>query len=121
MSIEARRGEIWLAALGASRLGELGKTRPVLILTPDWAAPQEPTDRLLVAPLSASRGPSALRVRVPASRTIERDSVVVCDAAGAVAASRLIKRLGMATPDVVAATTRIVVGLVGGPRDLPLG
>ncbi|MDR1426788.1 MAG: type II toxin-antitoxin system PemK/MazF family toxin, partial [Bifidobacteriaceae bacterium] len=52
-----RRGEVWLAALGAARAGEVGKTRPVLVMSLDQVDAETPHEPLVVVPFASSRSP----------------------------------------------------------------
>jgi mRNA interferase MazF len=112
----ARRGEIWLADLGANRSGELGKTRPVIVMTLDELVAGDPADLLIVVPLSASRAASAFRVQVDAVEGVDRPSVAVVTAARAVARSRLTTRLGVLPERELGQVTALLVAAVGGPR-----
>ncbi|MDR1186693.1 MAG: type II toxin-antitoxin system PemK/MazF family toxin [Bifidobacteriaceae bacterium] len=111
--IEVRRGQIWLVAMGAARPGKLGKNRPAIIMTPEWAVPARQTDPIMIVPLSASAARSQLRPTVTAE-SLNRDSVAFCDLAGGVASSRLVKPLGEVDEPTLIAITRIVTALLGG-------
>jgi mRNA interferase MazF len=89
------RGEIWLAALGNARRGEVGKSRPVVVVAADGLAPYGPTDLVPVVPLSSSRAPSPSRVPIRAGRGLEDNSVAVCRAVRGIGRARLLKRLGV--------------------------
>lgn len=95
------RGEIWLASLGAARFGELGKSRPVIILSEDGLFGGDPRDLVVVVPTSSSVADSPLRPPVPASAGLDRDSVAVCRSVRAIAASRLLHRVGHSPPETL--------------------
>ncbi|MDR1768493.1 MAG: type II toxin-antitoxin system PemK/MazF family toxin [Propionibacteriaceae bacterium] len=88
-----RRGEVWLARLGAAQDGEPGKNRPVLVVAANGFAPYRPSDLLPVVPISASRLPSPSKVPVSGD-FLDRESVAVCRAIRGVARSRLLRPLG---------------------------
>jgi mRNA interferase MazF len=116
-SPEARRGEVWLAALGAAKAGELGKHRPVVVLSVDQSVTGAADELVIIVPLSASRAPSPLRPAVPAQGGLDRDSVAVPRAARAIARSRLVKRLATLPPATTDRIARFLAALVGaGPQ-----
>ncbi|MDR1186256.1 MAG: type II toxin-antitoxin system PemK/MazF family toxin [Bifidobacteriaceae bacterium] len=117
-STDARRGQLWLADLGANRAGELGKTRPVVIMTMDELVPGNPDDLLIVVPLSASREPTFLRIEIIGVDGIDRPSVAVVTSARAIARSRLRAHLGELPSGVLAEVTRRLTWVIGGPRAL---
>lgn len=96
-STEPRRGEVWLAALGAARPGELGKNRPAIVVSADFVSVGAVADLIAVVPLSSSRTPSVLRPEVTDVEGIDRPSRAVCQSIRGVARSRLLRRLGMLT------------------------
>ncbi|MCL2803934.1 MAG: type II toxin-antitoxin system PemK/MazF family toxin [Micrococcales bacterium] len=98
---DPRHGEIWLAALGAAKKGEVGKTRPVIVVTLDEMRAGTPFDLIGVVPLSTSRTPTTLRPLVKAIDHLEQDSVALCFAGAAISVSRFIKRLGIAPGHVM--------------------
>ena len=109
------RGEVWLAALGAARAGELGRTRPVIVMSDETTLGLD-TGLTIVVPISSARPASPLRPIIPARCGLERDSVAVCFAVTAVARSRLYERLGVLDDGLLARVTAITVAAVGGPR-----
>ena len=90
-----RHGEIWLAALGAARKGEIGKTRPVIVVSLDHLRSGTPWDLVSVVPLSASRTTTPLRPMVKAIDQLERDSVALCFAVRSISVTRFLTRLGV--------------------------
>jgi len=93
-STDPRRGEIWLAALGAARRGEPGKTRPVVVISADEFLVGVDHELLVVIPLSSSLPPSALRPQLSPETGIDNPSAVICRGIRGVARSRLLRRVG---------------------------
>jgi mRNA interferase MazF len=109
-----RRGDIWLVALGAGRAGGPGKTRPAIVVSADELSTGASEDLLVVVPLSSSLAPSALRIEIDSAAGLERDSRAVCRAVRAVVRSRLVRRIGRASPanmERVDAALSLVLGL----------
>jgi len=100
-STEPRRGEIWLASLGAARRGEPGKNRPALVLSDDELLIGDPGELIVVIPLSSSVAPSRLRPLVDSSSGIDNDSAAVCRAVRGIARSRLLRRLGKVSAETL--------------------
>ena len=90
MSIR-RRGEIWLADLNPRRGTEPGKTRPVLIVQAQALLDAEHPSTLVV-PLTTRLVEDAepLRVRIPASGGLRRDSDALVDQVRAIDNRRLM-------------------------------
>lgn len=95
-SINPRRGEIWLATLGAARRGEPGKNRPAVVLSAHEYLVGVEHELIVIAPLSSSLPPSGLRPALGPEAGIDRPSVVICRAIRGVARSRLLRRVGEA-------------------------
>lgn len=93
-STNPRRGEIWLAALGAARRGEPGKNRPVIVLSADELLLGKDDEPIVIVPLSSSVTPSLLRPAIDPSSGIDNPSAAICRAIRGVARSRLLQRLG---------------------------
>lgn len=93
-STSPRRGEIWLAALGAARRGEPGKHRPVVVISVDRFLAGIDHELIVTLPLSSSLSPSAMRPRVGPETGIDRPSVVLPRGIRGVARSRLLRKLG---------------------------
>ena len=109
------RGELWLAALGAARAGEPGKTRPVLILTPGELSTGSTRDLVSVVPVSSSAGPARLRPRIDGGGALNANSVAVVRAVRSVARQRLVRQIGQATKNeqaAVDAALLLALGLV---------
>jgi mRNA interferase MazF len=86
------RGEIWLADLDPRRGTEPGKTRPVLIIQ-SQALLDAGHPSTLVVPLTTTLVDDAepLRVRVPATGRLRRDSDLLIDQLRAIDNRRLIQ------------------------------
>lgn len=112
-STEPRRGEIWLASLGATRRGEPGKNRPVAILSTEELLIGDPGELIVVVPLSSSVVPSRLRPPIDSSSGIERESTAVCRAVRGIARSRLLRRLGAVRSETLAEVERALATVLG--------
>ena len=109
-----RRGEIWLVALGASRGGEPGKTRPAVVVSDDELSTGAPGELIVVVPLSSSVSPSALRIDVAPSAGVDRPSRAVPRAVRGVVSSRFERRIGVvdeATMGHIEAALAMILGL----------
>lgn len=86
------RGEIWLANLNPRRGTEPGKTRPVLILQSQALLDADHPSTLIV-PLTTRLVDDAepLRIRIPASGRLRRNSDLLVDQLGAIDNRRLIQ------------------------------
>ena len=87
-----KRGEIWLADLNPRRGTEPGKTRPVLIVQAQALLDAEHPSTLVV-PLTTRliEGAEPLRVRVPASGALKKDSDALIDQLRAIDNHRLVR------------------------------
>lgn len=110
-STEPRRGEIWLAALGAARKGEPGKTRPVVVISADEFLVGVDHELLVVVPLSSSLPPSGLRPKLSPETGIDNPSAAICRGIRGIARSRLLRHLGEVGDETMAEIER-AVGLV---------
>jgi len=88
----ANRGEVWVAELNPRRGTEPGKTRPVLIVQ-SQALLDANHPSTLVVPLTTNlvEENEPLRIRVPASGRIRRDSDLLIDQLRAIDNRRLIR------------------------------
>jgi mRNA interferase MazF len=93
-STSPRRGQIWLASLGAARKGEPGKPRPVVVLSADEILTGENHELIVIVPLSSSLPSSQLRPDVNPETGIDNPSVVICRGIRGVARTRLLRRVG---------------------------
>ena len=102
-----RRGELWLVSLGAARDGEIGKTRPALVVSVDALQTGSPYDRITVVPLTtnARQRPNALQPAIPAGHGLAQDSVILCNAPRALAPSRFVRHLGTIPDDLLIQVT----------------
>src|SRR3989338_10777250 len=87
-----RRGEVYLVALNPTRGGELRKTRPCVVVSPDEMNARWPT--FIVAPLTTGSYSSPFWIDC---RFAGRDGRVVLDQIRVVDRVRLVKRLGALT------------------------
>lgn len=110
-STDPRRGEIWLAAFGAARPGEPGKTRPAVVLSADELLVGAADELIVVVPFSSSVTPSILRPPVGPETGIDNPSAAICRGIRGVARSRLLRRVGEVGDEKMAEIER-AVGLV---------
>ena len=101
-----RRGEIWLVAFGAARRGEPGKNRPAIILSADGLLTGNGDDLIVTVPLSSSLAVSRLRPTIPATAGIDAESAAIPRGIRGVSRSRLLRRIGKAEPETLAAVER---------------
>lgn len=108
------RGGLWLAALGAGRVGEASKTRPVLILT-NGGLTQSIFDLVVVVPLSASLPRTVMRPAVlPCEENgLTSESVVATRALRAISPSRLLRQIGRLDSETIKDVEHIVTALLG--------
>ena len=99
---QPRRGEIWLVALGAARKGEIGKTRPALVISVDGLLTGSPYDLITIVPLTTSSRQKLgfLLPSVQAGNGLQYDSVILTTAPRAIVMSRFLRYLGDAPDDV---------------------
>lgn len=116
-----RRGDVWLVALGAARAGEPGKTRPAIVTSVDELSTGAQGELIVVVPLSGSLAPSALRIEIESAAGIERASRAICRAVRAVVRSRLVRRVGSATPADMAQIENALTLILGLERSAPPG
>jgi mRNA interferase MazF len=107
-STDPRRGEIWLASLGAGRKGEPGKNRPVVILSANEILVGADHELIVVVPLSSSVPHSALRPQIDPESGIDNPSAAICRAIRGLARSRLLRRLGAVPVEQMAEIERSV-------------
>lgn len=84
-----RTGEIWLAQLDSTVGGEIRKTRPCVVISPNEM--NEHLRTAIVAPMTTGSRPAAFRV--PVSFQGKR-GLIVLDQIRTLDRSRLVKRLG---------------------------
>lgn len=75
-----KRGEVWVARLSPAQGGEVGKTRPVLIIQDDSFI-QENTKTIIVLPLTSQVRPDIqnLRARIPVRDRLLMESHVILE------------------------------------------
>ncbi|MDR0365711.1 MAG: type II toxin-antitoxin system PemK/MazF family toxin [Bifidobacteriaceae bacterium] len=114
------RGEIWLTVLGSGRPGELGKTRPAVVVSTALTWTGSPRDRVSVVPLSASSSASILSPGVAATTAsgLEHASAALSDAVRGVVPSRLAKRIGRVTAAEQRQIDRALAVVLGLPAPL---
>ena len=104
MNVLARphRGEIWLVTLGAARTGEIGKTRPCLVVSVDGIQAGTPHDLITVVPFTtnARQRPNLIQPLVPAGYGLAQDSVILCNAPRAIVPSRFVQYVGTLSDDI---------------------
>jgi mRNA interferase MazF len=93
---EARRGEVFLIDLSPSRGGEIRKTRPCVVVSPDELNPYLRT--FIVAPLTTGKHDYPFRV---ACRFGSKDSHVVLDQIRTVDRERMVRKLGRIAPNTL--------------------
>ncbi len=91
-----RRGDVFLVNLSPARGGEIQKTRPCVVVSPDDLNARLPT--FIVAPLTTGAHPYPFRV---ACRFQGREGHVVIDQIRTVDRERLTRRLGKLSPPVM--------------------
>ena len=100
-------------ALGAARRGELGKSRPAIVLSANQLHTSEPGELLVVVPLSSSSAPSGLRPEVTSEEGPERASRAICRGVRGVARSRLLRRVGEVRAATLEDVERALVAILG--------
>jgi len=109
--MKLNRGEIWLVDLEPSRRGELGKTRPCVIVSDDGY------NQLAATPLVMPITSYAPTIRSPAIQAtpqtgLSNDSSILPLHIRAVARSRFVRRIGRAPAAVVDQGAEILVLIV---------
>jgi len=96
------RGQLWIVALGAARTGEIGKTRPVLVISEDGLQTGSPYDRITIVPCTTNprQQPTLIQPKIRAGGGLDRDSVILCDSPRAIVPSRFLRYLGEVPDDV---------------------
>lgn len=112
-STEPRRGEVWLTSLGAGRPGEPGKNRPAIVVSADHLSVGSVADLIAVVPMSSSVAPSPVRPEVMNVEGVDQPSRAICRAIRGVAPSRLLRPLGVLTPQKLAEVERALALVLG--------
>jgi len=112
-----KRGDIWLVAFGAGRIGEPAKTRPAVIMSANSQVIRTVHDLLVVVPLSSSLTASKARTVVVAKpeNGLQADSVLVPQAVRGLSMSRLVRCLGEIDSQSLHRLERVLVSLLGLP------
>jgi len=92
-----RRGELWLVAFGAGRPGEPAKNRPAVVVSVDDLLTGDPSELIVVVPVSSSRTPTPLRPILRPGEGVDTDSVAVCRAIRGLTRARFLRHLGTLT------------------------
>lgn len=110
--MKLHRGEIWLTDLDPVRPGELGKSRPCLVISDVHFNDQSPAP--LVMPIT-SYAPTIRSPEILATKAtgLTKDSSVLALHVRAVAKSRFIHRIGRAPSAVVEQAAELLVFVVG--------
>ena len=93
---DVRRGDVFLVSLDPARGGEIQKTRPCVVVSPDELNSYLRT--FVVAPLTTGGHPYPFRV---SCRFEGRSGYVVIDQIRTVDRERLVRRLGKLSPSTV--------------------
>ena len=96
-----RRGEIWLVNLDPTVGSEIRKTRPCVVVSP--AEMHDHLRTVLVAPMTTAGREAPFRIAITHSG---RRGLILLDQVRAVDKTRLVKKLGSASPKTLAATLR---------------
>jgi len=100
---DVRRGDVFLASLDPARGGEIQKTRPCVVVSPDELNSYLRT--FIVAPLTTGGHPYPFRV---SCRFEGRSGYVVIDQIRTVDRERLVRRLGKLSPSTVGRSLAIL-------------
>ncbi len=95
------RGEIWLATLDPTIGSEIRKTRPCVIVSPPEM--HDFLRTVIVAPMTTGSRPAPFR---PVIVFGGKRGLIVLDQLRTLDKTRLVRRLGKATPKTIAATLR---------------
>lgn len=115
--MKVQRGEIWLVDLDPARRGELGKSRPCLVLSDSRFNESSPVP--LIVPIT-SYPPTVRSPKLLATPQtgLSHDSSVLALHVRAVSRSRFIHRLGRAPHALVDEVADILIFVVGQGRYL---
>ncbi|MCW0000195.1 type II toxin-antitoxin system PemK/MazF family toxin [Pararhizobium sp. YC-54] len=96
-----KRGEVWLAALDPTIGGEIQKTRPCLIVSPDDINDHLRT--VIAAPMTSGSHPAGFRVPIAFQGV---NGLILLEQSRALDKRRLVKRLGSVPASVLKQTLR---------------
>ena len=102
-TVAARRGDVFLVQLDPTRGGEIRKTRPCVVVSPDELNAHVRT--IIVAPLTKGGHPYPFRVPC---RFRGREGFVVVDQIRTVDTERFRRRLGQLTPATLRRTLEVL-------------
>lgn len=110
----ASRGEVWLVDLNPTRGHEQAGTRPALVVSADQFN-HGPAGLVIVVPMTTTERRIPLHVLVdPPEGGLNRRSFIKCEDVRSVSEQRLVRRLGVVSPDTLARVAdrlRIVLDL----------
>jgi mRNA interferase MazF len=112
--MRAKRGAIWLATLNPTRGSEQAGTRPVLIFQNDVISKYTAT--ILAIPLTTNLRRAGLPSCIQISKGeggLSSDSVALCYQLRVLDKTRLLKKLGAVTEQVISATENCVMFTMG--------
>jgi mRNA interferase MazF len=113
--MKAGRGEIWLVNLDPARKGELGKSRPCLVLSD--ARFNESNPVVLIAPITSYPATEQSPVILATPQTgLSRDSSILALHVRAVAKSRFVHKLGRAPEALTEDVAELLIFVVGRGR-----
>ncbi|MDR0960237.1 MAG: type II toxin-antitoxin system PemK/MazF family toxin [Propionibacteriaceae bacterium] len=112
-NLRASRGEVWLAQLGSARDGELGKNRPVVVLSIDKIATGEPDELVIVVPVTSSPRSGGFKISLGEGERLSVPSVALSRSIRAIARSRLLEPLGRVSELTLFDLTSQVAYLIG--------
>ena len=98
-----RRGDVFLVSLDPTRGGEIRKTRPCVVVSPDELNAHLQT--FIVAPLTTGSHPYPFRVPC---RFEGRAGYIILDQIRTVDRERLVRKLGKLTPSTLRRTLAIL-------------
>ena len=96
-------GDIWLAQLDPTVGGEIQKTRPCVVISPDDMNAHLRT--VIVAPMTTGSWPARFRIEVTFKG---KQGLILLDQIRTLDSARLVKRLGALRPATLAATLQIL-------------
>jgi mRNA interferase MazF len=109
------RGQIWLVGLDPARKGELGKSRPCLVLSDTRFNESNPV--LLIAPITSySPTPQSPPIAATPQTGLSQDSSILALHIRAVGKSRFVHRLGRAPEALVEEVAELIIFVVGRGR-----
>jgi mRNA interferase MazF len=109
---QVHRGEVWLAQLNPVQGDEMGKTRPVVVVSADGLGVLAVK---LVAPCTTTSLPPALwriPLRSTAENGLDRDTTVDLMQLRSISIKRLVRKLGVARTDVMEDISAMVAAIV---------